>query len=66
MHILTCTIGESVRIGMDIKITALHIRGDRVRFRVSMPDDIHAYREEIVDTLNAAIKRAVTQTTCGT
>jgi carbon storage regulator len=48
MLVLTRKVRESVRIGGDVTVTVLHVRGDQVRIRVSTPRHVGVYREEIV------------------
>jgi carbon storage regulator len=59
MLVLTRKVRESVRIGGDITVTVLHVRGDQVRIRVSTPRDVGVYRGEIVTELSQAAKRAL-------
>ena len=47
MLILTRRVGESVRIGNDIKISVLNVRKNQVRIGFEAPDDRPVYREEI-------------------
>jgi carbon storage regulator len=59
MLVLTRRVRESVRIGADITVTVLHVRGDQVRIRVSTPRNVGVYRGEIVTELSHAAKRAL-------
>ena len=59
MLVLTRKVRESVRIGGDITVTVLHVRGDQVRIRVSTPRHVGVYRGEIVTELSQAAKRAL-------
>ena len=59
MLILTRRVLESVRIGDDVTITVLHVRGDQVRLRVTSPRDVGIYREEVIDVLSQAAKQAL-------
>lgn len=47
MLILTRRVGESVRIGNDIKISVLNVRKNQVRIGFEAPGDRPVYREEI-------------------
>ena len=40
MLVLTRKVGESVRIGDDISLTIVRIRGDQIRFRINTPSDV--------------------------
>jgi len=59
MLVLTRRIGESLRIGADITVTVLHVRGDQVRIRVTAPGNVGVYREEIVAELRHAAQHAL-------
>jgi len=60
MLVLTRKVGESVRIGDDISVTIVRIRGDQIRFRINTPNDVAVYREEVVHSLTEAAQLAVT------
>lgn len=60
MLVLTRKVGESVRIGDDISLTIVRIRGDQIRFRINTPNDVSVYREEIVHSLTEAARLALT------
>ncbi len=47
MLILTRRVGEAVKIGEDITITVLGIKGGQVRLGVTAPREISVHREEI-------------------
>jgi carbon storage regulator len=53
-------VNESVRIGGDVTVTVLRVRGDQVRFRVTVPRDLGVYREEIINELSHAASTALT------
>jgi carbon storage regulator len=59
MLVLTRKVRESVRIGGDVTVTVLHVRGDQVRIRVSTPRHVGIYREEIINELSQAARRAM-------
>ncbi len=48
MLVLTRRIGERVRVGEDIEITVLDVRGDHVRLGIQAPRDTRIQRAEIV------------------
>lgn len=52
-------LGESVLIAPDITVTVLQVRGDQVRLRVTAPQDVGVYREEIVNELSQAAINAL-------
>lgn len=47
MLILTRRIGEVLRIGDDVSITILGIKGNQVRIGIDAPKDVAVHREEI-------------------
>jgi carbon storage regulator len=59
MRVLSRKVGESVRIGDDISVTILHIRGDLVRFRINSPSALPVFREEVIHDLREAAELAL-------
>ncbi len=51
MLILTRRSGESLRIGQDIEITVLGIKGGQVRIGVKAPREVSVHREEIFNRI---------------
>ena len=47
MLILTRHIGEKVKIGDDVTLTVVDLRGNQVRIGIQAPRDIEVDREEI-------------------
>ena len=47
MLILTRRTGETLRIGDDITLTILGIKGNTVRVGISAPKDVAVHREEV-------------------
>ena len=47
MLILTRHIGEKVKIGDDVTLTVVDLRGNQVRIGIQAPRDIEIDREEI-------------------
>lgn len=47
MLILTRRNGEALRIGNEISITVLGVKGNQVRLGVEAPNDVDVHREEI-------------------
>ena len=51
MLILTRRVGESIRIGDDIKITLLGIVGQQVKLGVEAPAEVIVHREEVYERI---------------
>jgi len=51
MLILTRRVTESVKIGPDITVVVLGVKGRQVRIGIDAPKDVAVHREEIVDKI---------------
>lgn len=51
MLVLARRINERIRIGDDITIVVVEIRGSSVRFGIEAPDDIAVHRQEVYDSI---------------
>jgi carbon storage regulator len=51
MLILTRRIGQTLRIGDDVSVTVLAIRGNQIRVGIQAPTSVGVHREEIFDRL---------------
>jgi carbon storage regulator len=51
MLVLTRKIGEAIRIGNDITVQVVAIRGGQVRIGLTAPADVRIFREEIFRTI---------------
>ena len=47
MLILTRKVGEMIRIGDNVTIRVLEVRGSQVRLGVDAPADVRIFREEV-------------------
>lgn len=67
MLILTRRVGETIRIGDDIHITVLGIKGHQVRLGITAPSDVSVHREEIYlrikaeERIRASVEQAEAQ-----
>ncbi len=56
MLVLSRKKGESIKIGHDITITIVEVRGDRTRIGIEAPKEVPVDRSEIRDARNATIQ----------
>lgn len=47
MLILTRRIGETLKIGNEVDVTILDVKGSQVRIGINAPTDVNVHREEI-------------------
>ncbi len=47
MLVLTRKVNESIRIGDDILVRVVEIKGNQVRLGIEAPEDVKVYREEL-------------------
>lgn len=52
--ILTRSLGKTIRIGDDIEIVILQVKGNQVRVGVTAPPDISVHRDEVYQRIQAA------------
>ena len=52
MLILTRRVGESLRIGDEVSVTVLGIKGSQVRIGVNAPESVSGHREEVYARIN--------------
>ena len=50
MLILTRRVGEALKLGEDITVTVLDVRGNQVRIGIDAPKSVAIQREEIYNT----------------
>ncbi|WP_026316783.1 carbon storage regulator CsrA [Actinokineospora enzanensis] len=58
MLVLTRRTGESVRIGDEVTVTVLDIRGDVVRVGIQAPRSVAVHRDEVYRELRRANEQA--------
>jgi carbon storage regulator len=51
MLILTRKVGESLKIGDDVTITVLSVKGHQVRIGIDAPKEVSVHREEIYNRI---------------
>jgi carbon storage regulator len=53
MLILTRRVGEVIKIGEEISVTVLEVKGNQVRMGFSAPKDVAVHREEVYVRIKA-------------
>lgn len=59
MLILSRRIGETIRIGDDIEVVVLGVKGNQVRIGVKAPRETEVHRQEIYDRIHAGDIRSL-------
>lgn len=63
MLILTRRSGEGVRIGEDVRIVILEIKGNQVKIGIEAPEDTQVHRDEVYERIKTENIEASTATT---
>ena len=58
MLLLTRKLGENIRIGDDVKITIVEVKGYHVKLGIDAPPSIKVHREEIYERIQQERQRA--------
>ncbi len=53
MLILTRRVGEVIKIGEEISVTVLEVKGNQVRMGFNAPKDVAVHREEVFVRIKA-------------
>ncbi len=53
MLILTRRVGEVIKIGEEISVTVLEVKGNQVRMGFTAPKDVAVHREEVFVRIKA-------------
>lgn len=59
MLVLTRKVNEAIRIGDDIIVRVLEVRGGQVRLGIEAPEDVKVYREELYQKILEENIRAI-------
>lgn len=51
MLVLSRKVGERVRIGDEITVTIVEIRGDKVRIGIEAPETVSVHRQEVYEKI---------------
>ena len=58
MLILTRKLGEMIRIGDDVTVRVVEVRGNQIRLGVEAPPQVRIYREEIYKAIRQQNEQA--------
>ena len=61
MLILLRKIDQKIRIGDDIVITLIDVKGDQVKIGVEAPSNVKVYRQEVFEAIQSENKAAASQ-----
>ncbi len=53
MLILTRKLGESLKIGDEVTVTVLGVKGNQIRIGIDAPKEVAVHREEIYERIKA-------------
>ncbi len=59
MLILSRKIDEKIKIGNDVTITLIDVRGDQVKIGIEAPKNVKVFRQEVFDAIQSENKAAV-------
>lgn len=65
MLLLTRKLGENIRIGDDVKITIVEVKGNHVKLGIDAPPSVKVHREEIYERIQAENRRNQAQGAAG-
>jgi carbon storage regulator len=65
MLILTRKLNEKIKIGNDITVTIVEVRGDQVKIGVEAPNDVKVFRQEVFQAIQQE-NRAAADSAAGT
>lgn len=57
MLVLSRYRDERIKIGDDITLTVVDIRGDKVRIGIEAPKDVPVHRQEVYDEIQEELRR---------
>ncbi len=57
MLVLSRKINESIRVGHDVVVTVVEVRGDKVRLGIEAPKEVSVHREEIYQRIHQHVEK---------
>ena len=61
MLILTRRVGEALKIGDEVSVTVLRVKGDQVRLGIEAPKTVTVHREELAERLEREASAAAVE-----
>lgn len=61
MLILSRKVDQKIRIGEDIVLTIIEVKGDQVKIGVDAPNHVKVFRQEVFEAIQNENKAAATQ-----
>ncbi len=61
MLILSRKLNEKIKIGNDITLTIIEIKGDQIKIGVEAPKDVKVFRQEVFNAIQDENKKAAMQ-----
>jgi len=61
MLILTRRVGEALKIGDEVSVTVLRVKGDQVRLGIEAPKTVTVHREELAERLEREASAAASE-----
>lgn len=61
MLILSRKVDQKIKIGNDITLTIIEVRGDQVKIGVEAPKNVKVFRQEVFEAIQSENKAAATQ-----
>jgi carbon storage regulator len=58
MLILSRKLNEKIKIGNDITLTIIEIKGDQIKIGVDAPKDVKVFRQEVFNAIQDENKKA--------
>lgn len=58
MLVLSRRLGENIRIGDDIKVVVLDVKGGQVKLGIDAPQSVQVHRQEIYERIQEANRHA--------